>query len=388
MIGIDTGRNWLKTDRQKKSHPVLGAALPSRNGRDTLAPRSEASPQFVDTEHSPVLQSPPGPQVIIDGREYVYFGGTSYLGLAGHPEVIESACDAVRRYGVHTATSRAGFGNNPPTLEVERLATRLFGTEDAFYFVSGYVGNHILIQNLAGGFHAVFIDELSHYSLNEAACLAGLAVTPFRHRDPEDFRNRLAQNLRSSQRALLMTDGVFPMTGALAPINEYLSVLQGYQSSAVLVDDAHGVGVLGEEGRGILEYLGLWGRVNGCDPEGDAMLCVSGTMSKAIGGFGGVIPGARSFLERARRSSHYFDGASAPPSAAAGATAKALELIMREPGLRQQLRVKAQRMRRGLRELGLSVEDWPTPNIGVQIGGADDMRRIHAGLKAHGILVP
>jgi 7-keto-8-aminopelargonate synthetase-like enzyme len=343
----------------------------------------------VDIDHSPVLQSPPGARVIIDGREYLYFAGTSYLGLAGRPEVIEAACEAVRRYGVHTATSRTGFGNNPPTLAVEHLAAQFFGTEDAFYFVSGYVGNHILIQGLGGGSAAVFIDELSHYSLKEAARLAGLPIIPFRHRDPEDLGTRLSQSLREGQRPLLMTDGVFPMTGAIAPVDEYHRVLQKFKPAAILIDDAHGMGVLGANGRGTLEHLKLWRKqCNGRIRPNGVLLCVCGTMSKAMGGFGGIIPGSRSFVDRARRSSHYFDGASAPPSAAAGATAKALELVMREPDLRHRLRENAGRMRRNLRELGLAVDDWPTPNIGMQIGSAGTMRRIHKELKARGILVP
>lgn len=343
----------------------------------------------MDIEHTPVLQSPPGARATIDGREYLYFAGTSYLGLAGRAEVIEAACEAVRRYGVHTATSRTGFGNNPPTLAVEQHGAQFFGTEDAFYFVSGYVGNHILIQMVAATSDAVFIDELSHYSLYEAARLSGLPVIPFRHRDSEDLDRRLAQGVRQGQRPVLMTDGVFPMTGALAPIDEYLRVLRSFMPAAILLDDAHGVGVLGEQGRGTLEHLGLWPKnVNGLRGEEGPVLCLCATMSKAMGGFGGIIPGSRAFVERARRASHYFDGASAPPSASAGATDKALELVMREPELRRRLRDNAQRMRHGLRSLGLNVEDWPTPNIGLRVGGAGQMRKIHEELKDRGILVP
>src|SRR5512135_1461253 len=97
----------------------------------------------------PVMTSPPGPVTVIGGRSYFYFAGTGYLGLAGHPEVIQAACTAVQRYGVHTATSRSGFGNNPLTLEVEQRAAEFFHTEDAFYFASGYAGNHIVLQALA-----------------------------------------------------------------------------------------------------------------------------------------------------------------------------------------------------------------------------------------------
>ena len=209
--------------------------------------------------HPPTLESPPGAEVVIDGRRYLYFAGTSYLGLAGHPEVIEAACEATRRYGVHTATSRASYGNSPATLEVERLAAQFFGTDDAFYFVSGYVGNHIIIQALAHGFDAVMIDGASHYCVSEAAQLSGVPIIPFRHRDPEDLRLCLERSLPPGQRPLVMTDGVFPMTGALAPIRDYLQTLHRHSPAAILIDDAHGLGVIGENGRGSLEQAGLWG---------------------------------------------------------------------------------------------------------------------------------
>jgi 7-keto-8-aminopelargonate synthetase-like enzyme len=343
---------------------------------------------IVNIQKSPVLETPPGPEVVIDGRPYLYFGGTSYLGLAAHPEVIGAACEATRRHGIHTATSRSGFGNNPPTLDAERQAAAFFESEDAFYFVSGYVGNHILIAALKESFDAVFVDELAHYSVGEACRLASVPVIRFRHRDPADLQRCLARHLGPDQRPLLMTDGVFPVSGALAPVPDYLEILSRHSSPVLLLDDAHGVGVLGEHGRGTLEHFGLWGAgVNTVSSAGVALrLCA--TMSKAIGGFGGVIPGSRGFLEQARKGSHYFDGASAPPSAAAGATAKALELIRSQPELRRHLRENITRMRSGLRERGLPVADSPTANIGLQLGDADNMRRIHSTLKEQGILLP
>ena len=343
----------------------------------------------MELNELPVLQSPPGAEVLIDGRRYLYFAGTSYLGLAGRPEVIDAACEATRKYGVHTATSRAGYGNNPATLEVERLAAEFFGREDAFYFASGYVGNHILIQAAAGEFDVVFIDEYSHYSVQEAAKLCEQPVFLFRHRDTDDLRARLAQNLPPRTRPLVITDGVFSLTGAVAPMDEYVRALLEHSPAALLVDDAHGLAVLGEHGRGTLEQSQLWTTaVNGPEISSGVALWLCGTTSKAIGGFGGIIPGTHSFVDRARSSSHYFDGASAPPSASAGATAKALEIIQREPELRERLGVNARQMRAGLRTLGFDVEDWPTPNIALRIGQAANMRRIHAELKARDIIVP
>jgi 7-keto-8-aminopelargonate synthetase-like enzyme len=113
-----------------------------------------------------------------------------------------------------------------------------------------------------------------------------------------------------------------------------------------------------------------------------------GTLAKALGGFGGIIPGTGEFIKHLRQASHYYDGASAPPSAAAGASLKALEIVQRDPGLRRQLRDNIQRVRTGLRKLGLAVEDWPTANVGVRVGDAANMRRIHAALKTKGLLVP
>lgn len=337
----------------------------------------------------PVMESAPGPVTFIDGRSYCYFAGTGYLGLAGDPEVVEAACQGVRQYGVHSATSRGGFGHNPLTLTVERRAARFFGLEEAFYFSAGYVANHILIQGLADRFDALFLDEATHYCVEEAARLTGKPVTRFKHRDPDDLGARLQEHLRPGQRPLLLTDGVFSVSGRLAPLPAYLSVLQPYAPAVIQVDDAHGFGVLGERGRGLVEHFGLWGpQVNNEVASEGVSLTVCGTLAKALGGFGGIIPGARSFLEKVRAASHYYDGASAPSSADAGASAKALQIVERQPELRARLRANIAQLRRGLSALGLEVADGPSANFAVEIGDAARMRQLHEQLKAAGFIVP
>ena len=330
------------------------------------------------------MQSAPGPETLIDGVRYLYFGGTSYLGLANHPEVIEAGCAALRCYGVHSATTRARFGTNPPVLEVERRAAEFFGTEDAFYFGSGYMANHILVAALAGDVDGVLVDEAAHYCVIEASRLAGKPVQTFCHRDPESLAHFASQY----DRVLVMADGVGPSSGALAPVREYLTALRSRAHAVLLLDDAHGFGVLGGDGRGLFEELGLWPNVNGGPVVDGVRLCVGGTLAKALGGFGGIVPGTREFVEHARKSSHYFDGASAPASAEAGATAKALELVMRQPELRLRLRDSVRRVQSRLREMGVAVPDGGAANFGVSIGDADNMRRIHEELKARGILLP
>jgi len=337
----------------------------------------------------PMMESAPGAETVIDGNRYLYFGGTSYLGLAGRPEVIEAACEAARRYGIHSATTRTGFGTNPPTAAVERLAAEFFGTEDAFYYVSGYVGNHILIQALADRCDMVLADELAHFCLCEAAKLPGKPVAKFRHRDADDLQSKIAACIAAGRRPLVMTDGIFAATGWMAPIDRYLAALARCGTATLLIDDAHAFGAVGANGRGTLEHFDLWGpSVNGdVQPDGVAIY-VSGTLSKALGGFGGILMGGAALMDRARATSHYHDGASAPASPVAGASAKALDIVLREPQLRQRLQANVARVRGGLREMGLAVEDSPAPIIGVTIGNADNMRRIHQDLKAAGILLP
>jgi 8-amino-7-oxononanoate synthase len=338
----------------------------------------------------PMMESAPGAETLIDGMRYLFFGGTSYLGLAGRLEVIEAACEAVRKYGVHSATSRTGFGTNPPTAAVERLAAEFFAKEEAYYYVSGYVGNHILIQALAERFDVIVADELAHYCLCEAAKLPGKPIVSFRHRDVGDLAAKLSKCRAEGRRPLVMTDGIFAATGALAPIDKYIGLLEDCGTATLLIDDAHGFGAVGANGRGTLEYFDLWGPAVNADvkPNGGCAIYVSGTLSKAIGGFGGILAGSAGLTDRARATSHYHDGASAPASPVAGASAKALEIVLREPQLRARLQANVARLRRGLGEIGHPVEDSPAPIIGATVGNADNMRRIHRELKASGILVP
>jgi 8-amino-7-oxononanoate synthase len=340
------------------------------------------------TDQPPLMESPPGAHTVIDGRRYLYFAGTSYFALHGHPDVIEAGIAALRKYGVHSATSRAGFGTIAPVLEVERRAADYFGRDAAFYFPSGYSANHVLIQALAQKVDAVFVDETAHFSVTEVARVPGLPCHTFRARDPEHLAAQLRQHLKPAARPLVMGDAIVPPVGALAPVKDYLSAIAPFAPAVLLLDDAHGFGVLGEHGRGTFEHFGLWDTVN---TEGNAAgiaLVAGGTTAKALGGFGGIIPGGESFITNARRSSHYFDGASAPAAAAAGSTAKSLEFIASDPSYRLRVRENAAQLRTGLCALGLDANDSPAAQCGVVIGDAANMKRLHAALKERDILVP
>ena len=271
-----------------------------------------------------IMQSAPGPETVIDGKRYLYFGGTSYLGLAAHPEVIEAGCAALRQFGLHTATTRARFGTSPPVLEVERRAAEFFATEDAFYFTSGYCANHILMAALAPDADAVLVDEAAHYSVVEAARLAEARTSPFRPRDADD----LARLVRGHRRVLVMADAVGPSTGVLAPVADYLRALTNCERATLMLDDAHGFGVLGPAGRGLLDELDLWPQANHGASGPGVSFCVGGTLSKALGGFGAYAAGSRTLCDLLINRCSGFIYATALPPAVLGAMDAALDLVV------------------------------------------------------------
>lgn len=339
----------------------------------------------------PMMQSPPGAETTINGRRYTYFAGTGYLGLQGHLDVIRAACDAVHKYGIGSATSRTRVGDTPPVLEVERRAAELFGTEDAFYFASGYMSPAVVLSMLGEQFDTVLIDELAHYCLGEAAAKLRCPVVQFSHCDVDALAARLKDEAGSNHKVVVMTDGVFSALGRLAPVAEYWQLLSDHPGSMLLVDDAHSYGVVGEHGRGVLEHAGLWGEeVNERWPsrsDEQPALWTCGTLSKALGGFGGIVPGASEAISALKSDSPYGYAASAPAVPAAGASAEALRIVIEQPELLEHLRANVAQLRSGLRELGLDVEDSPAAVVAVQLDTAEQMRQIQETLAERGIWI-
>jgi 8-amino-7-oxononanoate synthase len=340
-----------------------------------------------------VMQSPPGAETVIDGRKYLYFVGTGYLGLQGDPEVIRAACEAARQFGLGSATSRAGFGDTPPTLDVEHQAARFARTEAAFCFASGYVGNQLLVSSLVGEADALFLDACAHYSIVDASRGAGLPVFRFPHADAEGLREALKQHLRRGQRPVVFSDGVFAALGTIAPVADYCDVFRHYPGAVLCLDDAHAFGVLGARGRGTFEHVGLGdGAVNTLAREGDnpketLRLFSTATLSKAFGAYGGIICGSQAYIDHVKASSHYYDGASAPPVPAAAAGARALQMVAEDPRIVEKLRENALTLKRGLRNLGLQVDLSPVPICCLTIGSAENMQRIQQTLMQQDIMI-
>ena len=322
------------------------------------------------------MESPVGARTRIGGREVDYFSGTGYLGLQNHSEVIRATVDALQQYGFSTATSRGGYGEHPLYEKFEREACTYFGAEKTLYLPSGYMGVSVLTQASSGKFEHIFIDSDAHYSLWDAAYATNLPITPFHHCQVESLEEKLKGELRPGERPLLLSDGVFPISGEIAPLPDYLNLLHVFQGT-VYLDDAHSVGVLGEYGQGTPDYFKI--RDESCH--------TSGTLAKALGGYGGIIWGDLDWVKHLERESRIVLGSSPPPLPVAAASARALEIARQNPMLRQQLWSNALRVRKGLNQLGWILQDVPVPIICLGARADVDLIRIKKGLFEQGIAV-
>jgi len=320
-----------------------------------------------------VLQTPIGPRVRLNGREYDYFCGTSYYCLHGHPQVIQAACEATKKYGLGAATS----WDVPPLLEVEEVAARFFGTSQAKYIVSAYLGIFFLANALIDKYDIIFVDELAHYSVFDGIKSTGKHIITYSHLDPIDLKEKLQKYLKPKQIPIVITDGVFPMTGAMAPLTEYYNILLNYDKFVLCIDDSHGVGVLGSSGRGICEFYNL----------SDPRVYFCGTASKAFGGFGGIIPGDRDLMQAIEAKVRVPLGASPPPVPAAAASSMGIKLLLEHPEWREQLRDNVFYIRKRLRGLGLPIPDSPVPIVTIFSIPNVDLAMVQQRLEENGIMV-
>jgi 8-amino-7-oxononanoate synthase len=328
------------------------------------------------------MQSPPGPRTLINDRWRDYFSGTGYLGLQGHAALTAAAVDAVQRYGLGTGTSRGGFGEHPVYQAVEQAAARFFDAEQALCFTSGYLGASILLQGLHGEYDHIFVDESAHASVWSGARAVGVPVTPFRHLAVDDLSSQCRACLQAGQRPLVISDGVFPISGEIAPVPAYVDLLRGYAGAILCLDDAHASGVLGAHGRGVVEY---W--TDQQQPVAGVTIYTSHTLSKALAGFGGVLAGAAAQIARIRGNAPAFVAASPPPLPSAAASAVALDLARSRPELRTRLHDNVALARQGLRRLGWPLDDTPVPILCLAARPGIDLARLQAELFARDICI-
>lgn len=256
-----------------------------------------------------------------NGSPYISFSCNDYLGLSHHPKVIEAAVDAAKKYGVGSGASRLVTGNHPLFRDLEQKLAAIKGTEDCLVFGSGYLANTGLIPALAGSRDLVLVDELAHACINTGAQLTRGTVVRFRNNDVTDLEAHLCRQREKAEKCLIVTDGVFSMDGTLAPLPELRAVADRHDAW-LITDDAHGIGTIG----------GGRGSAFAFDPPSKADIQM-GTLSKAVGGYGGYVCATRTvceFLRNRARSFVFSTGLS--PMAVAAASA-ALDIIMTDRDL-------------------------------------------------------
>jgi 7-keto-8-aminopelargonate synthetase-like enzyme len=323
-----------------------------------------------------IMGSAPGPETVINGKNYIYFGGTGYFGLHGNAAMIKAGIEAFKQ-GTHSGTTRSGFGNNPFLLDVEKRLADFFGTEEAVYYVSGYFNGLFLAQGLADRFDVAFLDETSHFCVKDGVGAAGKRAVLYKHRDPADLGRKLKAELKAGERPAVMTDGIFPTYGEIAPVPELLKEVEPY-GGILCLDDAHGVGIMGPNGRGTLDHFGLGPSVK---------IYMAGTLSKAFGGHGGFLPASAELIKRIRESVGAYAGSSPTPTPVAAASAKGIELVASHPEWRETLRANVKRAKAGMRKLGFEMNDTPVPIVTWTLKSVEEMRRVQKGLMDKGIAV-
>lgn len=259
-----------------------------------------------------------------NGQDLINFCSNDYLGMTHHPEVVEAAQRAVSDYGTGAGASRLVTGGHPLLFALERRLAAIKGTEDCIVFGSGYLANVAITPALAGSGDLVLVDELAHACLHSGAQLSRARVETFRHNDLADLERKLETLRAEARHALILTDGVFSMDGDLAPLPDILA-LEDRFDAWTLTDDAHGIGVVG---------LGR-GSAHAFEPPAQAPLQM-GTLSKALGSYGGYLCASRSVCELLRTRARPLVFTTALPAASIAAALKALDLIESTPQLREK----------------------------------------------------
>ena len=326
--------------------------------------------------HLRTIDSAPGAEVEMDGRRVLLFSSNNYLDLAAHPRVTEAAVKAIGRYGVGAGASRLVSGSLRPHRDLEERLAAFKHVEAALVFSTGYQANLGLIPTLAEDRDVIYADRLCHASLIDACRLCEASLRVYRHRDHAHLA-RLLQRGTAQRSSLVVTDGVFSMDGDLAPLPElYKAALQA--DATLVVDDAHGTGVMGPEGRGTVEHFGMEG----------TSLVQMGTLSKALGGMGGFVAGPRDLIEYLVNRARPFIYTTALPPAMAAAALAALEVIQAEPERRARLWRLRDRLHAGVRQIGFDTLGSRSPIIPLLVGDAQAALSLSEALLARGVYAP
>jgi 8-amino-7-oxononanoate synthase len=320
------------------------------------------------------LESAQGPRVRVDGRELLNFCSNDYLGLAAHPAVIDSLQRAAAQYGVGSGASHLVCGHSAPHRALEEALAEFTGRPRALLFGSGFAANTGTLSALLQPGDTVLQDRLNHASLLDGGRHSGARLQRFPHNDLAALAGRLE---RVAGAALVVVDGVFSMDGDVAPLAE-LAALAASRDAWLMVDDAHGFGVLGERGAGSLEAAGL-----GIE----AVPVLMATLGKALGTAGAFVAGSEALIEVLLQEARNYVYSTAMPPAVAAAALTALQLLREESWRREHLQRLVGRFRRGASQLGLPLAEAPGPIQPLRVGAPEAALALSAALRERGLLV-
>ena len=320
------------------------------------------------------IGSAQGARLIVDGKDVLNFCSNNYLGLANHPKIVEAAKAATQKYGVGPAAVRSIAGTMDLHVQLEQRLAKFKGAEDVITFQSGFAANLGTLAALVTKEDAIFSDRLNHASIIDGSRLSGAKIVPYEHNDPAALEVAIKENAGTYRRALIVTDGVFSMDGDIAPLPALYEVAKKYDL-LLMVDDAHGEGVLGKGGRGIVDHFNLHGRVD----------IEVGTLSKAFGVVGGLVAGNKVIIEWLRQRGRPFLFSSAVTAPDAAACLAAIDLLESSTELVDKLWDNSKYFKAEMKKLGFDTGKSETPITPVMLGEAPLAQQFSRELFDHGV---
>lgn len=320
------------------------------------------------------VQSPQAPHIVVDGNSYLSFCSNDYLGFANHPQLIAALMQGAQQYGVGAGAAHLVSGHMQPHEQLELALAAFVGKPAALLFSTGYMANLGVVQALVGKSDTVFADKLNHASLNDAMLLSRASVKRYRHNDMEQLASLLGQAV--SGRKLVITDAVFSMDGDLAALPEILALCERHDAW-MLVDDAHGFGVLGEQGNGALAHFGM----------ASSRIIYMATLGKAAGVFGAFVAADRVVIDTLVNHAHSYVYTTAAPPALASALLASLQVIEQGAAQRAHLQRLIAQLRSGLRDLRWPLMPSTTAIQPLLVGDNRTALDLSNGLRERGIWV-
>jgi len=320
------------------------------------------------------IESPQGAWIVVDGKKVLNMCSNNYLGFANHPKLKEKAKEAIDKFGVGPAAVRTIAGTMSLHTELEKKLAEFKGAEATISFQSGFNANLATIPALVGREDVIFSDELNHASIIDGCRLSKATIVRYKHNDPEDLEKKLEEYKDFPGKKLIVTDGVFSMDGDIAPLDKIVEVAEKYDAMT-MVDDAHGEGVLGRGGRGIVDHFNLHGKVD----------IEVGTLSKAFGVVGGYVAASKKVVEYLRQKARPFLFSSAVTPGDVAACIAAVDILTESDELVNRLWDNANYFKTEMKNLGFDLGISQTPITPVMLGDAKLAQEFSKNLFKEGI---